>query len=132
MRPIPWGFDSGYDSRVARYLKQPDHLEIEPMLYAITLNYIRPVDEIESHLDTHRDWLIEHTRQGRILVAGPLEPRTGGFVLATCENRAELDAMLENDSFYVHKLVDYTVVAATPALRAGDFPAQWAPDAKAV
>ncbi len=102
------------------------------MLYAITLNYIRPMEEVESHLDTHRDWLVEYTRQGRILVAGPLEPRTGGFVLAACDNRAELDAMLEKDSFHVHKLVDYTIVAAMPALRAGEFPATWAPDAKAV
>ncbi|CAJ0789343.1 hypothetical protein LMG19083_01853 [Ralstonia psammae] len=102
------------------------------MLYAVTLNYVRPMQEIESHLDTHRDWLIDYTRQGRILLAGPLEPRTGGFLLACCENRAELDAMLEKDSFHVHKLVDYAVVAAMPALRAEDFPARWAPDAKAV
>lgn len=100
------------------------------MLYAITLNYIRPIEEIEGHLDTHRDWLVEYTRQGRILVAGPLEPRTGGFVLAACENCAELDAMLEKDSFHANKLVDYTVVAALPALRAEDFPAKWAAVAK--
>ncbi|KRB30463.1 YciI family protein [Acidovorax sp. Root70] len=102
------------------------------MLYLVTLRYIRPVEEVHVHLDTHRDWLVEHTGAGRILVAGPLEDRTGGLVLARCENREALDQMLAQDSFAQHRLVEHAVLGFGAALRAGVFPADWAPEAKVV
>ena len=52
------------------------------MLYVITLTYIRPLEEVDAHLDTHRAWLAEHTRGGRILVAGPLAALRGGTLYA--------------------------------------------------
>ena len=57
------------------------------MLYLVTLTYIRPIEEVNAHLDTHRDWLVAHTRGGQLLIAGPLEDRTGGFLLARCASR---------------------------------------------
>jgi uncharacterized protein YciI len=102
------------------------------MLYVVTLTYLRAASEIEAQLDTHRAWLIDHARAGRILVAGPLDSGTGGLILAHCQERAELDQMLEQDSFHVHRLVDYHVQAFTAALHTKAFAAQWAPQAKAV
>lgn len=102
------------------------------MLYLVTLTYVRPIEEVNAHLNTHRDWLVEHTRAGRILVAGPLEDRTGGFVLANCASRDELDGMLAQDPFHVHRLVEHDVRGFGAALHAKGFPAEWAPDAKAV
>lgn len=102
------------------------------MLYLVTLTYVRPIEEVNAHLDTHRDWLIEHTQAGRILVAGPLEDRTGGIVLADCASRNELDGMLAQDSFHVHRLVEHDVRSFGAALRARAFPAEWAPEARAV
>jgi uncharacterized protein YciI len=102
------------------------------MLYVITLTYVRPLEEVDVHLDTHRAWLAEHTRGGRILVAGPLEGRTGGVLIASCGSREELDQMLAADSFSVHGLVNSEVRGFTAAMRARAWPAQWAPDAKAI
>jgi uncharacterized protein YciI len=102
------------------------------MLYVVILTYIRPIEEVHAHLDSHRDWLIEHSKSGNIVVAGPLEDRKGGAVLACCKDRAELDNMLARDSFHIHGLVDYEVRAFSAALRAEAFPKQWAPEAKAV
>ncbi len=102
------------------------------MLYLVTLTYIRPIEEVNAHLDTHRDWLVTHMRGGQLLVAGPLEDRTGGFLLARCANREELDDMLAQDSFAVHRLVEAQVRGFDAALRAPMFPADWAPEAKAV
>lgn len=102
------------------------------MLYTVTLTYVRPLEEVDAHLDTHRAWLIKHAQAGRILVAGPLEPRTGGLLLAHCESRAELDAMLAEDSFKIHGVGDYDVRCFNPTMRAEGFPAAWAPEARAV
>lgn len=102
------------------------------MLYVVTLTYTVPMEQIEAHLGTHKEWLVHHIKAGHILVAGPMEPQTGGIILIHCANKLELDAILEPDSFYEHKLVDYDVRAFSPALRADVFPDQWAVGAKAI
>lgn len=102
------------------------------MLYVVTLTYIAPMEKIEAHLGSHKEWLVDHIKSGHILAAGPMEPSTGGIVLISCANKAELDAILEPDSFYEHKLVAYDVRAFSPALRAEPFPAQWAASAKSI
>jgi len=102
------------------------------MLYLVTLTYIRPIEEVNAHLDTHRDWLVAHTRSCQLIVAGPLEDRTGGFLLARCASRDELNSMLALDSFAVHRLVEHQIKGFDVALRAQAFPADWAPGAKAI
>ncbi len=102
------------------------------MLYLVTLTYVRPIEEVTAHLETHREWLATHTREGRILMAGPLEDRTGGFMLVRCASREDLDPMLAADSFAVHGLVDHQVRGFTVALRSPSFPEDWAPGAKAI
>ena len=102
------------------------------MIFIVTLTYVRPLEEVNNHLDAHRDWLVANTITGRIAVAGPLEPRTGGLIVAHCASRAELDQMLADDPFVINELVTVQVLCATPALRHADFPARWAAAAKAV
>jgi uncharacterized protein YciI len=102
------------------------------VLFIVTLNYRRPAGELDAHLDAHRGWLAAHTRSGRFIAAGPLAPKTGGLIVASCATRAELDALLADDPFVLHELVDVHVAACTPALRHADFPERWASGAKAV
>lgn len=102
------------------------------MLYLVTLRYIRPIEEVHAHLETHRGWLVDHTRAGQILVAGPLSDRTGGVVIARCDSRTALDQMLATDSFALHGLVEHEVRGFDIAMRSAAFPADWAPDAKVV
>jgi uncharacterized protein YciI len=100
------------------------------MLFLVTLTYIRPVEEVHAHLSTHRDWLGKYATNGQILVAGPLQSGDGGLLLAHCEDRSELDALLEKDPFHIQQLVKYDIQAMTPALRAWDFPMAWAREAR--
>lgn len=102
------------------------------MLYLVTLLYTRPIEAVHAHLSTHRDWLVEHTRAGRILVAGPLEDRTGGFVLARCDSREALDQMIALDTFAIHGVSSYHVRGFDAAMRSPLFPADWAPGAAVV
>jgi uncharacterized protein YciI len=100
------------------------------MLYSIVLSYISPMPEVNVHLESHKAWLIANVRDGRIVFAGPLEPRTGGFILASCNNQEELDRMMAQDSFITGNVAVYHSYACTPALAAADFSIKWAPDAK--
>lgn len=102
------------------------------MLFIITLTYRRPAEELDAQLEAHRGWLVANTRAGRIAVAGPLEPRTGGLIVAHCADRDELDRMIAQDAFVIHGLVDVDVLCVSPALRHEAFPARWAVEAKPV
>jgi len=102
------------------------------MLYLVTLHYLRPIEEVNEHLDTHRVWLAQQTLAGKILVAGPLEDRSGGFVLARSDSRDELDRMLTLDSFVVHHMVEPRVQGFDAALCSASFPSDWAPGAKVI
>jgi uncharacterized protein YciI len=100
------------------------------MIFVITLTYRCPLEAIERHLEPHRNWLAVHYRAGRFLLSGPLEPRTGGLILAQGDNRAAVEALLADDPFSIHGLAAYDIKAVNPSLRAPDFPADWAPIAK--
>ena len=102
------------------------------MLYAITLTYARPKPEVEAHLDSHRQWLVDEIKAGRILAAGPLESGAGGFVLAFAEDRGEIDAMIRRDSFHRQGVATFDVQAFSAALRAAALPVAWARDARAI
>lgn len=102
------------------------------MLFIVTLSNRRPAEEIDAHQAGHRDWLIANTRAGRIVVAGPLEPRTGGLIMAYCADRAAVDQMMAKDPFVIHGLVEVQVQCVAAALRHEEFPARWATEAKSI
>jgi len=102
------------------------------MLYVVTLNYARPIEEVNGHLDAHKQWLGRFTKSGHILAAGPLADGTGGVMLAHCAGSDELEAMMEQDAFVIERVVTVSVQSFEPALRAEAFAAQWAPLAKAI
>lgn len=102
------------------------------MLFAITLRYVRPKNEVEAHLDTHRQWLAAEIKAGRVLVAAPLSSGDGGFLLAVADVRDDIDEMLARDSFHVHGVASFEVAAFEPALRSAAFPVEWAPRAHVI
>jgi uncharacterized protein YciI len=102
------------------------------MLFIVTLSNRRPAEDIEAQQAGHRDWLVANARAGRIAVAGPLLPRTGGLIVAHCADRAELDQMMALDPFVMHGLVEVQVQCVAAALRHEAFPARWAAEAKPV
>lgn len=96
------------------------------MLFIITLRYRHPPAELQEHLDAHRRWLATHMRAGRFIAAGPLEPKTGGLIVAHGDTRESIDALMADDPFVIHALVDVHVLACMPAMRHAEFPERWA------
>ncbi|KAB7769783.1 YciI family protein [Xanthomonas maliensis] len=102
------------------------------MLFAVTLTYLRPAPQIQLQLDAHKQWLQRYIQAGTILVAGPLHAEVGGFILAHAPETMQVRAMLAQDPFVIHRLVEVDIQACEPAIRAVEFPAAWAGAAKAV
>lgn len=84
-------------------------------MFAVTLTYTRPIEEIEARTAEHRAWLDQHVESGLLLLAGPMVPRTGGILIFTGrETKDALAAILKEDPFAVHGLADYEIIEFTP------------------
>lgn len=78
-------------------------------MFVVEIEYVKPLDEVDAHLDAHRAFLATHYADGTFLLSGPKSPRTGGIILATASSRAALDATLARDPFHVHGVAEYRV-----------------------
>ncbi len=75
---------------------------------------MKPVEEIDRWLPEHREFLDRHYAEGRFLVSGPLEPRTGGVIVTVTMSRAEIEAILANDPFVREGVSTYEILAFRP------------------
>lgn len=76
-------------------------------MYIVFLNYHRPVEEVETLLDAHIQWLDRYFEAGVLIAAGRKDPRTGGALLVKDIDRDRLDTILAEDPFVA--VADYEV-----------------------
>ncbi len=51
-------------------------------MYALAIiRYLKPLDQILTHIDAHRAYLRELESAGVLLASGPFDPRVGGALL---------------------------------------------------
>ena len=49
------------------------------MIYAITLYYASPKDELEKSIDAHKKWLADNIEKGNVIFTVLLDDGTGGY-----------------------------------------------------
>lgn len=79
-------------------------------MFIIVLDYLVPLPVIDPHLPAHRAHLAEQYAAGKLVVSGPQVPRTGGVIVARCQDRAEVDAIMQRDHFVRAGVVSYRVI----------------------
>ncbi|WP_200876079.1 YciI family protein [Ruegeria halocynthiae] len=90
----------------------------EQNLFVVDLHYVVSIDEIESALDAHVEFLEDNFASGRFIASGPKIPRTGGVIIAMAPSRIELEAILESDPFKQNGLADYSITEFRASMRA--------------
>lgn len=85
-------------------------------MFIIELTYTQPLAIVDQFVAEHRFFLERHYANGQFLLSGRKEPRTGGFILASVANRAELDAILQEDPFQREGIAQYTVTEFLPSM----------------
>ncbi|MFJ2991372.1 YciI family protein [Pandoraea sp. NPDC087047] len=84
-------------------------------MYIVELTYLQPLSAIDAQLEAHRAFLTAHYERGIFIASGPKQPRDGGVFLVSGKiSRDELDALIEQDPFRIHKLADYRVTVFDP------------------
>jgi uncharacterized protein YciI len=83
-------------------------------MYAIAIvRYRRPIEEVTAATEPHRAFLRQLKADGRLIAAGPMDPRYGGIFLlkVSDENpQRELDAIRDADPFYQQHIAQYELM----------------------
>lgn len=93
-----------------------------PSLYVIDLTFLVDLDEVDVHVEKHREFLSRQYAAGVFLASGRKEPRTGGVILATGD-RATLDGVLREDPYNRNSVARYTVTEFLPTMTSGEMSA---------
>lgn len=83
-------------------------------MFIIELTYKAPLEEVDKCLKAHREFLDDQYRNGLILASGPMNPRTGGIIIAFGRNQAELEMIFKQDPFALLDIADYRFIEFTP------------------
>lgn len=83
-------------------------------MYALALiRYRRPLEEVVAHQEGHRAFQRKLLEEGKLIAAGPHDPRYGGMMLLrvddTDANKA-LDAIRDADPYYQNGVVQYELL----------------------
>lgn len=83
-------------------------------MYIISLHYIAPLSEVDPHIEAHMAYVNKYYETGNFLLSGRKNPRTGGVILAQAKDRATIDAIVQEDPFYIAKVAQYDITEFIP------------------
>jgi len=86
------------------------------LMFLISLQYKRPLTEVDAHLPAHVEYLKSQYATGNFLLSGRKNPRTGGIIFSSVKTREALKAIIEQDPFYRHEIADYDIVEFSPTM----------------
>ena len=85
-------------------------------MFIIALTYQKALEEVDKHLSAHVEFLKTHYAKGIFIASGRKNPRNGGVILALAANRAEIEAVIACDPFYIHDVATYEITEFTPSM----------------
>lgn len=85
-------------------------------MFIIQLQYMASLEMIDKLLDEHKSFLEKYYAAGIFLLSGRKQPRTGGVILASAENRERIEKIIAEDPFNKHELADYTITEFLPSM----------------
>lgn len=85
-------------------------------MFIAILKYTRPIAEIDALLHKHREHLQRFLDEGKLLIAGKLQPRTGGVIIAKNISRDKFEQFLRDDPFAQAKVSEYQIIEFIPGL----------------
>jgi len=88
------------------------------LTFVVTIDYLRPLPEIEAATPDHRAWLRGLLDAGQLIVSGPFVPRSGGMLLIKAETQEALEHLLLQDPFARQHLASYQIRQWSPGLGA--------------
>ena len=79
-------------------------------MFAFHSVYLKPLEEVDKHLEAHRSFLKKLYLEGITICSGPQIPRTGGFILMKAASKAAALEIMANDPYVIHGVAEYSVI----------------------
>jgi len=92
-------------------------------LFVVLLTYTKPLEEVDRHLQGHRDFLAKYYQSGHFIVSGPQIPREGGLIMLRAQSRNEVETIMAEDPFRQNGVATYQITQFRAADFAEDFSA---------
>ena len=79
-------------------------------MFAIHSVYLKPLNEVDKHLEAHRAFLKTLYDKGITVCSGPQVPRTGGFILMNAASKPEALEIMKMDPYAINGVAEYSVI----------------------
>ena len=89
-------------------------------MFVIELSYKVDLADIDAHMRAHVMFLKKYYAAGNFLISGRKIPRDGGIILAVGKSRSQIEAIVEEDPFFIHRLADFRIIEFRASQRADD------------
>ena len=90
-------------------------------MFIISLSYIGSLDQIDSLLEEHVEFLKQQYQDRKFIASGRKIPRTGGIILARAKNKEEINSIIEQDPFFIKGLAEYEVTEFVASMTLPEF-----------
>ncbi len=85
-----------------------------PRFFVVHVIYLRPLSEVEPLVAPHREHLDRLVSDGRLLLSGPLVPRTGGLLVMRGQDRTEVERALAEDPYHKAQVARFELLEFSP------------------
>jgi uncharacterized protein YciI len=89
-------------------------------MFILELTYKADLAKIDASMAAHMTFVRKYYASGTFVVSGRKIPRDGGIILAVGKDRAEVQAIADEDPFVVRGLAEVRVVEFRVSQRASD------------
>ena len=85
-------------------------------MFIISLEYKKPLAEVDSLLPAHIEYLKAQYKAGNFLLSGRKNPRTGGIILSNVKTKDDLEQIIRQDPFIKNQVADYDIIEFDPSM----------------
>lgn len=90
-------------------------------MFIIILKYKKSIEAVMENLDAHIAFLNKYYSQNKFICSGRQEPRTGGIIICSAKDKAEVNLMILEDPFYKNGIAEYEIIEFVPTNYAEGF-----------
>lgn len=84
-------------------------------MHIVLLKFAENKDQAAQHMDAHNAWLKRGFDDGAFVLAGSLQPRRGGAIVAHGSDLGALQARIAEDPFVAAKVVEAEIMEISPS-----------------
>jgi uncharacterized protein YciI len=90
-------------------------------MFIVNLTYIKPLEEIEKHLEGHMSFLNKYYTSNNFICSGRKNPRVGGVILCNAKDMEEVNEIISEDPFNKNSIANYEIIEFQPTKYAESF-----------